>query len=266
MTRRRRCSASRHVLERQRAAQARDVQRAREVAVALVARLQQVEQLGGDLVAAAPVHRARARRRRRAGRSRGRARAARSGAGGRRSGRARRRRCRPAGRRGGRSRRARSRAARGGRGRARARGRSAARRAAAAAGGSAALVTASPSARSCASRLALELGQRSRRRARVSARSTRSASRSPELPRQRHGELGGRRAGDRRVQPERQGGPPAHRCVSVAAAHVPTSAELILGRPGWERLLGDPNKFRRRGSDYASMCRPGRLPVVGKRS
>ena len=111
----------------QRAAQPRDLQRAGEVAGALVAGLQDVEQRGGDLVAAAPASSCRARPRRAGGPWPGRARAARSAAGGRRSGRARRRRGRPAARRGGRSRRGRSRSRAGGRGRARARGRSAAR-------------------------------------------------------------------------------------------------------------------------------------------
>ena len=58
MTLRRRCSASPRVLERQRAAQARDLQRAGEVAVALVARLQEIEQRGRDLMAALPAQRA----------------------------------------------------------------------------------------------------------------------------------------------------------------------------------------------------------------
>ena len=58
MTRRRRCSASSMSSNGSVVAQLRDLQRAREVAVALVARLQQVEQLGGELVAALPVHRA----------------------------------------------------------------------------------------------------------------------------------------------------------------------------------------------------------------
>ncbi len=53
-----------------------------------------------------------------------------------------------------------------------------------------------------------------------------------ELPGQRDRELGRRRTGHRRVQPERHGrGRPAHRCVSVAAAHVPTSAELCSSCP-----------------------------------
>ena len=48
----------RHVVERQREPQPRDLQRALEVADALVARLQQVEQLGRDLVPAAPLQHA----------------------------------------------------------------------------------------------------------------------------------------------------------------------------------------------------------------
>jgi hypothetical protein len=71
--------------------------------------------------------------------------------------------------------------------------------------------------------LALGLGQdRGRQRGQVALRAV--GVEVAELPRERERQLRRRRAGDRRVQPERQGRDrPAHRCISVAAAHVPTS-------------------------------------------
>ena len=67
------------------------------------------------------------------------------------------------------------------------------------------------------------------------------------------------------MQPERQCGerPGAPLCLSRCCSRHPTSTELHRSRaPERERLLGDPNKIRRRGSDYASMCVARRLAIV----